>query len=103
MMVEAQCPACGRNVKRPATEFVLWLCMSRPDRNFYTFTCPACGTPVAKRCDRVVEKLLSRVGVRRRPYRLPLEIDDPQRANPLPLSPDDHLDLLNEIAAWDAA
>ena len=101
-LVLCECPRCAQNSSAPAHKYLIWECTTR-DRRFFTFTCTQCGTPVAKECPPVIEKLLVAEGVPRRLFALPLEMDDPERRDPRPLSVDDQLDLSLAIAEWGVA
>ena len=100
--VIAECPVCAADSAAPAHHYLIWVCTTR-DRKFFTFTCQKCGTPVAKDCPPVIESLLSSSGVPRKLYALPLEMNDPQRRDPRPLSIDDRLDLALAISEWGVA
>lgn len=101
-LVICECPVCAADSAAPAHKYLIWECTTR-DRRFFTFTCLSCGTPVAKDCPPTVEKVLVAEGVPRKLFALPLEVDDLQRRNPVPLSADDQLDLMLAISAWGVA
>lgn len=102
MQVRSRCPMCQRESVGPADTYLIYVCMNHTGRNFYTFRCALCGEAASVRCDTIIEHLLAQAGVKRKPYRLPDEINDPQRKGP-PLTTDDLLDLLNDLHSLEAA
>lgn len=101
--VIAECPVCAADSAAPPHKYLMWECTTNKRPLFFTFTCTHCGTPVAKDCPPIIESLLTANGVPRRLYALPLEMNDPQRRDPRPLSIDDQLDLALAISEWGVA
>lgn len=87
----------------PPHKYLIWLCRNRPFKNFYTYTCQRCQTPVADECPPLTEKWLAAQGVPKRYYDWDAELDDKQRATGPALTWDDVLDLHLALPTWGVA
>lgn len=99
--VEVRCPNCEQATKIPVHHVRLNRCTNRKGRDYYSWRCPNCDTPVAKPADLHIVALLTAAGVASLLYALPLELDDPQRKGAAPLTIDDALDFTLALQAWD--
>lgn len=99
--IVVDCPACDAREGLPAHQIRLHRCTNKTGRDYYSWRCPACRTPVAKYADTGAVALLTGAGVASTLYRAPLEIDDRARRDGGRLTVDDALDFSLALADWD--
>lgn len=78
--VQVRCPACQQVGDVPAHQMRQYRCVTRPDRSFYAWTCPACAAAVTRPLDVNAATLLTYGGVPTVRYEYPQEMTEPKRS-----------------------
>ncbi|MGI8937455.1 MAG: hypothetical protein ACR2JF_04395 [Iamia sp.] len=86
--IRATCADCG-DVEITSDDAVVRVCVDN-GQGSYTFRCPGCAMAVAKAAEPRIVELLIASGVELHRWRLPAELDEQRRGDPI-----DHDDLLD--------